>query len=181
VAGAATLRVTIPDPTSPVSWPLAQGASMHRIVLACLAVASLCATASAAEVFMSRDAQGRPIYTDRPEKLPAEKLNVATQQTDVVEAQTRYQAEMTKLQAADKASTDAARQATEAKQAAELSATDKAKRCQDARARYQNLMNARRIYEPGSSPDDRRYLDSAEMDATRENAKRVMDEFCAGQ
>jgi len=154
---------------------------MHRIVLACLVATSLCVTASAAEVFMTRDAQGRPVYTDRPEKLPAEKLNVATQQTDVVEVQSRYQAEMAKLQEADKASTEAARKAAEAKQATELSATDKAKRCQDARTRYQNLMNARRIYEPGSTPDDRRYLDSAEMDATRENAKRVMDEFCAGQ
>ena len=137
--------------------------------------------AQASEVFMTRDAQGRPIYTDRPDKLPAEKLNVATKQTDVVEVQSRYQAEMAKLQEADKAATDAARKTADAKQAAELSATDKAKRCQEARTRYQNLMNARRIYEPGASPDDRRYLDSAEMDATRENAKRVMDEFCAGQ
>ena len=154
---------------------------MRPIAVTALAALLACATTSAAEVFMTRDAQGRPIYTDRPEKLPAEKLNVATKQTDVVEVQSRYQAEMAKLQEGEKAATDAARKTTEAKQAAELSATDKAKRCQDARARYQNLMNARRIYEPGSTPEDRRYLDSAEMDATRENAKRVMDEFCAGQ
>ena len=75
---------------------------MHRIVLACLAALLACVTASAADVFMTRDAQGRPIYTDRPESLPAEKLNVATQQTDVVEVQSRYQAEMTKLQESDK-------------------------------------------------------------------------------
>jgi hypothetical protein len=154
---------------------------MHRIAVTAVAALLACTTASAAEVFMTRDSQGRPIYTDRPEKLPAEKLNVATKQTDVVQVQSRYQAEMAKLQEADKAATDAAREATEAKQAAELTAADKAKRCQDARTRYQNLMNARRIYEPGASADDRRYLDSAEMDATRENAKRVMDEFCAGQ
>ena len=154
---------------------------MRPIAVTALAALLACATVSAAEVFMTRDAQGRPIYTDRPEKLPAEKLNVATKQTDVVEVQSRYQAEMAKLQEADKAATDTARKTTEAKQAAELSAADKAKRCQDARTRYQNLMNARRIYEPGATPDDRRYLDSAEMDATRENAKRVMDEFCAGQ
>jgi len=154
---------------------------MRPIVVTALAALLACATVPAAEVFMTRDAQGRPIYTDRPDKLPAEKLNVATKQTDVVEVQSRYQAEMAKLQEADKAATDAARKTADAKQAAELSATDKAKRCQEARTRYQNLMNARRIYEPGASPDDRRYLDSAEMDATRENAKRVMDEFCAGQ
>jgi hypothetical protein len=154
---------------------------MRPIAVTALAALLACATASAADVFVTRDAQGRPIYTDRPEKLPAEKVSVATKQTDVVEVQSRYQAEMTKLQEADKTATDAARKTTEAKQAAELSAADKAKRCQDARSRYENLMNARRIYEPGTTPDDRRYLDSAEMDATRENAKRVMDEFCAGQ
>jgi hypothetical protein len=42
-------------------------------------------------------------------------------------------------------------------------------------------MNARRLYEPGSTPDERRYLDSAEIDAARASAKQVMDEFCAGQ
>jgi hypothetical protein len=154
---------------------------MHRIALACLTAALLCSTASAAEVFMTRDAQGRPIYTDRPDSLPAAKVNVATNQTDVVEAQTRYQQQMAKYQEADKAASEAARQAADAKKAAELSATDKARRCQDARANYQNLMNARRIYEPGSKPEDRRYLDSAEMDATRENAKKLMDDLCAGQ
>ncbi|HET7203860.1 MAG TPA: DUF4124 domain-containing protein [Steroidobacteraceae bacterium] len=154
---------------------------MHRIALACLAAALLCATASASEVFMTRDAQGRPVYTDRPESLPAQKLNVATQQTDVVEAQTRYQQEMARYQQADKAAAEAARKSADTRQAAELSAADKAKRCQDARQRYQNLMNARRIYEPGSTPEERRYLDSAEIDATRADAKKVMDEFCAGQ
>ena len=130
---------------------------------------------------MTRDAQGRPVYTDRPESLPAQKVNVATQQTDVVEAQARYQQELAKSQQADKAAADTAKKSTETRQAAELSAADKAKRCQDARQRYQNLMNARRIFEPGSTPDERRYLDSAEIDATRADAKKVMDEFCAGQ
>jgi hypothetical protein len=152
-----------------------------RVVLATVAAVLLCVPASAAEVFVTRDAQGRPVYTDRPESLPAQKVNVVTQETDVVEAQSRYQADMAKLQGDQKASADAAKKAADAKQAAELTEADKAKRCQDARTRYQNLMNARRIYEPGSSPDDRRYLDSAEIDATRENARKVMDEFCAGQ
>ena len=154
---------------------------MHRIALACLAASLLCATASASEVFVTRDAQGRPVYTDRPESLPAQKLNVATQQIDAVEAQTRNQQQTDKLQQADKATAEASRKSAEARQAAELSAADKAKRCQDARQRYQNLMNARRIYEPGSTPDERRYLDSAEIDATRADAKKLMDEFCAGQ
>ena len=152
---------------------------MHRLAIACFA-ALLCTTAAAADVFMTRDAQGRPVYTDRPESLPAAKVNVATQQTDVVEAQARSQQETARTQQAEKATAEAARK-TDTRQAAELSAADKAKRCQDARQHYQDVMNARRIYEPGSTPEERRYLDSAEIDATRADAKKVMDEFCAGQ
>lgn len=141
-----------------------------------------CATLSgASEVFVTKDAQGRPVYTDRPESLPAEKVNVATQQTDVVEVQNRYQQQMQAASEKDKAAADAAKKAAEAKQAQELTAADKAKRCQEARDRYQNVMNARRLYEPGATPDERRYLDSAEIDAARANAKQVMDDFCAGQ
>lgn len=154
---------------------------MRRTALTVLAASLLCTAAGAAEVFMTRDAQGRPVYTDRPESLPAQKLNVATKQTDVVAVQSRYQQEMEKLQATEKATKDAANRQADARQATELSATDKAKRCQDARTRYEQLMNARRIYEPGSTPEDRRYLDSTEMDAARASAKQVMDEFCAAQ
>ena len=153
---------------------------MHRLAIACFA-ALLCTSAPAAEVFMTRDAQGRPVYTDRPESLPAAKVNVATQQTDVVEAQARSQQDTARAQQADKAAAEAARKSADTRQAAELSAADKAKRCQNARQRYQEVMNARRIYEPGSTPEERRYLDSAEIDATRADAKKVMDEFCAGQ
>ena len=153
---------------------------MHRLAIACFAVL-LCTTAPAAEVFMTRDAQCQPVYSDRPESLPAAKVNVATQQTDVVEAQARSQQETARTQQAEKATTEAARKSADTRQAAELSAADKAKRCQDARQRYQEVMNARRIYEPGSTPEERRYLDSAEIDATRADAKKVMDEFCAGQ
>jgi hypothetical protein len=157
---------------------------MRRTVSALLAAALTlaCATqASAAEVFVTKDAQGRPIYTDRPESLPAQKVNVATKQTDVVEVPGRAQQAPQASSPQNPAAADPARQAAEAKQAQELTAADKAKRCQDARERYQNVMNARRLYEPGSTPDERRYLDSAEIDAARENAKQVMDEFCAGQ
>ena len=55
-----------------------------------------------------------------------------------------------------------------------------AKRCADARTRYQAVMSSYRLYEQG--PDgERRYLDSAEIDAARADAKKVMDEFCGGQ
>lgn len=153
---------------------------MPRLLLLVTALMVI-ATAQASEVFVTKDAQGRPTYTDRPDSLPAQKVNVATKSTDPVAVQQQYAEEMKSYSEGDKARADATKKSADAQQAKELSAADKAKRCQESRTNYQNMMNARRLYEPGSSPDDRRYLDSNEIDAARANAKKVMDEFCAGQ
>ena len=154
---------------------------MPRTVFAVLAIAAVLGTATpvAAEVFVTKDDQGRPIYTDRPDRLPAEKLNVATQRTDVVAVQNRYQEQQKANAEADKAATDAARQSREGRQATESNAADKAKRCQDARDRYQTVMTSQRLYEQGATADERRYLTSEEIDSARADAKKLMDEFCA--
>ena len=148
-----------------------------------LLVASLLVlgSAQASEVFVTKDAQGRPIYTDRPESLPAQKVNVATKQTDTVEVQRQYDEKMKSYAEADKVKAEASKQAAEGKQAREISAADKAKRCLDARARYEQVMTAQRLYEPGATEGERRYLDDKEIDLAREHSKKVMDEFCAGQ
>lgn len=156
--------------------------SMHRTAIVFLAATTLFGSvASVADVFVTKDAEGRIVYTDRPDTLPAQKMNVVSKQTDVVEVRNRTQAQASANAEADKASTEAAKQAAEAKQAKKLTAADQAKRCQEARDRYQNVMNARRLYEEGATPDERRYLSSEEIDAARGSAKQVMDEFCAGQ
>ena len=67
---------------------------------------------------------------------------------------------------------------SQAAQAAELSATAKAKRCEEARHRYESYMNARRLYEPGETENERRYLTDAEIDSAREKALQVMNTFC---
>jgi hypothetical protein len=139
------------------------------------------ASAHAGEVYKTTDAQGRPVYTDKPPSLPAEKLNVQTATTDVIEVQKRYDSQMKQYGASDKAEADAAKKAADARKAQEMTAEDRAKRCIDARQRYESYMNARRLYEPGSAEGERRYLDSAEIDAARANAKQAMDELCSGQ
>jgi hypothetical protein len=139
------------------------------------------AGAHAGEVYKSTDAQGRPIYTDKPPTLPAQKLNVQTATTDVVEVQKRYDAQMKQYGAADKTEADAAKKSADARKAQELTAEDRARRCIEARQRYESYMNARRLYEPGTAEGDRRYLDSAEIDAARANAKQAMDDLCSGQ
>lgn len=143
-------------------------------ILTLMAVLLFVVGAQASEVYKSKDTKGTTVYTDRPEVLPAEKVNVKTQQTDVVEARKRYDEDMKNMAADDQRS--AGQQATDA-----ATADDKTKRCKDARDHYQSLMTARRLYEPGSTEAERRYLSDAEIDAARADAKKLMDDFCSGQ
>lgn len=140
----------------------------------------LSAGAHASEVYRTQDAKGQPIYTDKPLTLPAEKLNVKSSSTDTVEARKRYDDEMKRYTEDDQSRSDAAAKSADARKAGELSAEDRAKRCQQARERYQAYMNSTRLYEPGAAEGERRYLSDAEIDAARENAKKTMDEFCSG-
>ena len=153
---------------------------MHRIAVTAFAALCLGFTAQAGDVFISKDAQGNPIYTDRPESLPAQKVDIATSQTGTVDLAPPAVPSTTGYAADEKARAEAAKQAAEARQASALTAADKAKRCQDARTQYQNVMNARRLYEDDEK-GGRRYLDSAEIDAARADAKKLMDEFCSGK
>jgi len=139
------------------------------------------AGAHSGEVYKTTDAQGRPIYTDKPPTLPAQKLNVQTKTTDVVEVQQRYDSQMKQYTEADQARSDAAKQAADARKASDMTAEDRAKRCIEARQRYESYMNARRLYEPGAAEGERRYLDNAEIDSARANARQVMDDLCRGQ
>jgi hypothetical protein len=151
---------------------------MPRLIL--LLASLVCVgSAQAGEVFVTKDAQGNTIYTDRPESLPAQKLKVASQAS--APAATPSANETTARADADRARADAARKAVESKQAKELTAADKAKRCVDARARYEQVMTAQRLYEQGATESDRRYLDDDEIDSARESTKKAMDEFCADQ
>jgi hypothetical protein len=137
--------------------------------------------ASAGEVYVVKDAQGNPVYTDRPDTLPAEKLGVKSSRTDPADADARYEAQMKQYASDDAAYRDQQSKSADAAAARELSAQDRAKRCADARQRYEAYMNAVRLYEQPAGGGDRRYLSNEELDAARANAKRTMDEFCADQ
>jgi hypothetical protein len=134
--------------------------------------------AQASDVFKETDSAGRPVYTDRPSTLPAQRLDVRTQATDEVAVQQRYEEQMKTYAEQDKARTNQAADAADAARASELSATAKARRCEEARQRYESYMNAWRLYEPGETEGERRYLTSAEIDDARAKALQVMNEFC---
>jgi hypothetical protein len=144
------------------------------ILLAALVVAA----GAQADVFKSTDSKGQPVYTDRPATLPAQKVDVRTQETDEVAVQQRYDEQMKAYAESDKASSQQAAANADKARADELSATAKAKRCEDARARYESYMNSRRLYEQVEGSDERRYLTDAEMDTARERAMQVMNTYC---
>jgi hypothetical protein len=136
--------------------------------------------AQAGDVYVTKDAQGRPVYTDMPQTLPAEKVGIATSSTDPAGVQQQYSDKMKQYAEDDQAYQKAAAQKAEAAKAKELTAEDRAQRCADARDRYQLYVQSQRLYE--QSPDgERRYLSNEEIDAARANARKVMDEFCNGQ
>ncbi len=145
-----------------------------------LAALLLAGGARAGDVYVTKDAQGHPVYTDTPQTVPAQKVGVASTSTDAATAQQRYSDEMKKYAADDDAYRKAAAQQADAAKAKQLSAEDMAKRCADARDRYQLYVQSQRLYE--QAPDgQRRYLSNDEIDAARANAKKLMDEFCSGQ
>ena len=141
------------------------------------AAAAFAAGPVAADVYKFKDDHGNVLYTDKPSTLPAERLNIQSQKTDVVAVQTRAQDELKRLQDADKAGEQTGTQGAEQKQAAQLTATQKAEQCVKARQRYDSYMSSQRLYE--SQPDgQRRYLSDAELTATRASAKASMDAMC---
>lgn len=151
-----------------------------KLILTITAGLLFAGAAQAGDVYVVTDAKGNRVYTDRPQTLPAQKAGIQSSSTDPAEVQARYDAEMKQYAADDAAAGKAAAGAADAKKAATLSAEDRAKRCAQARQRYEAVMQSYHLYEVG--PDgERRYLDSAEIDTARADAKRLMDEFCSGQ
>ncbi len=140
----------------------------------------LVGTAHAGDVYITKDAQGRTVYTDTPQTLPAEKVAVQSQGSSQPAAAQQSSSEMQQYKAQDQAFEKSQAQQAEAEKAAEDTAADLAKRCADARQQYQNVMNSHRFYEEGPN-GERTYLTSEQIDKARADAKQVMDQFCSGK
>lgn len=149
---------------------------LRTLIISALLGAALAGSATA-DVYRYKDEQGNVLYTDKPPTLPAERLNVQSQKTDVVAVQARQEAELKRLQEADSARQQSAQQRSEEQDAARLTAQDKAERCTKARERYENYVNSQRLYEQQPN-GERRYLTSQELDAARASAKVTMDAMC---
>ena len=142
-----------------------------------LVACALTTQAVQADVYKYTDEKGNTQYTDKPRTLPAQRLDVKTQRTDVVAVQARQDAEMKRMQDSDKARQQGAAAQSDQREAKELSAKDKAERCTKARERYDSYMNSQRLFEELPNKE-RRYLSDAELDAARASAKASMETLC---
>lgn len=150
---------------------------MLRYSLTLAVVLAFGAGVASADVYKFTDDKGNVLYTDKPATLPAQRLNVQSQKTDVVEAQQRQKAELDQLQAVTQSRQQNATQQADQKAAAELSAKDKAERCIKARERYDSYMNSQRLYQTDAS-GERKYLSDDQLTAARASAKASMEELC---
>ena len=149
---------------------------LRTLFMLTVATAVFAAGPVAADVYKFKDDKGNVLYTDKPSTLPAERLNIQSQKTDVVAAQTRQQEELKRMQETDKAN-QPANPSTEQQQASQLSPTDKAGQCTKSRERFEKYSTSQRLYE--MLPDgSRRYLSDAEIEAARASAKASMDVMC---
>jgi hypothetical protein len=148
---------------------------LRSAFIAGLALTVLAGTAQA-DVYKYTDDNGNTQYTDKPAKLPAQRLSVQSRRTDTVELSRRAQEDQKQTEALNKPA-QTPQQQTAQKAANELTAQDKAERCTKARARYDSFMNSQRLYKQNDK-GEREYLSDAELDAARLNAKQSMDEFC---
>lgn len=151
---------------------------MYLTVVAFLTSALLCVASTgvgADDIYKSTDAQGRPIYSDRPLSPSAERV-VIPRSGNAAAGQARTD----EVQAINER-LEALRQQTEAGEArkrAALQDEQRAKeRCRQARDRYLMFAEGRRIYrrdEQGA----RVYYTGSEIDAERKAAEKTMNELC---
>jgi membrane protein involved in colicin uptake len=154
----------------------------EEIVMLRAAFFSVCsalvlASAANADVYKYTDEKGNVQYTDRPLTLPAERLSISSQRSDVVEIDQRVGEEAKTTAEQDKARQQADKAKAEQKKAAAANTEGKAEACSKARQDYVSRMNAQKLYEEEPN-GERRYLTSAELDAARSSAKQAMDTLC---
>lgn len=147
------------------------------LLLLTLAAATLAAGTAVADVYKYKDAKGNVQYTDKPPSLPAERLNVQSQRTDVVAAQERSQAAVNRVNGNSQPAGTGNQENRKPAASAADAAKDKSDACNKARDRYDSYMNSQKLYEPGKD-GERRYLSDAELDAARASAKASMEVLC---
>ena len=133
-----------------------------------------CLTAAHADVYKYKDEKGNVLYTDKPMFLPAERISIKTENSNIVDL--NKQEEQQPAQNTPTAQRPANNSA--ASKNREANSADKAEACKKARENYMARMNAQRLYEE-QADGERRYLTDKELDSARATAKQMMDTLCS--
>ncbi len=140
-------------------------------IVTILAVILLSSAALGQEVYRAVDAEGNPIYTDRPITGTEEAVTIEFVGTPAGQ-NAPAPAEELAVEAGDEVSPEVAAEATAAQQA-----EDRARNCAIARDNNSRYDVAHRLYRV--LPDgEREYLDDAEIDAARAKALVDIETWC---
>jgi flagellar biosynthesis GTPase FlhF len=150
---------------------------MLRTAIYTVSAALVFASIAQADVYKYTDEKGNVQYTDRPLTLPAERLSILSQHSDVVELQERSDDDAKSLADRDKARQQADKAKAEKKQSSASASEAKTEACNKARQDYVSRMSSQKLYEQGPN-GERTYLSAAEIDAARATAKQLMDNMC---
>lgn len=130
-------------------------------------------SARADEVYRSVDADGHVVYSDRAASANAHKTDIRVIRPDPAEV-AKFARER-EIQKADE-NQRRARQADEAQNDALADHAGDA-RCENARNRFYDLRDARRLYEHDAE-GNRVYMSDADAQAKREQARQAMTDAC---
>ena len=145
-----------------------------------VAAMGLAATAVMADnVYHSVDADGIPIYSDRPSNdgsVETLEMNIQPTNLSAIEQEKKSAAEL--ANAAKIREGYEAEDAAEAEQIQATVAEQRASNCAAAKQRAEKYNTNRKLYKP--LPDGgREYLSADELDAARAEAARTADEWCS--
>ena len=135
---------------------------------------------AAEDIYKSIDAQGRPVYSDRPLSSTAERVTIQSRPRDAAAAEERARQELAELARRQEERDRQATVSRAAEQEKETAEKAQAERCIAARNRYFMFAEANRLYRRDEA-GNRVYYTGAEIDAERDAAKRKMDQQCTGQ
>ena len=130
------------------------------------------------DIYKSTDAQGRPVYSDRPMSSAAERVTIESKPRDEAEAQARVARELAELARREEERNREMAAAQAQKQAREQSEQAQHERCLAARKRYLTFADSYRLYRL-DDVGNRVYYTAAEIDAEREASKEQMDAACS--
>ena len=150
-----------------------------RIVLTCaIAAITVSMGAMANEIYKWTDADGNVHYEDRPSGAATEeRLELTYRSTDrgAVQARVKSRVDAQTAREEEKSAAAAAEQEAADNAAAEQ---QRRERCDQARARLESYLQARRLYRTDDN-GERVYLDDSQSQQARQKAEEQIAEFCS--